>query len=57
MLYPVNALVCLLLYQSTDAALYYLIGIALYSWAFVEGEQICAVPWTLPPRGGKKWTA
>ena len=28
----------LLLYQATNAALYYLIGIAIYIWGYKEGE-------------------
>lgn len=38
MVYPLSALLCALMYQSTDPALYYLIGIGVYFWAFSEGE-------------------
>jgi hypothetical protein len=27
-----------LLYQATDAAMYYIIGIGVYSWAYYEGD-------------------
>ncbi|MCJ1287263.1 hypothetical protein MMC26_006611 [Xylographa opegraphella] len=48
--YPLSALVALLLYQGTNAGLYYLIGVGVYFWAFSEGEVVCPVPWTLPRR-------
>ncbi|KAL6858523.1 hypothetical protein J3F83DRAFT_717665 [Trichoderma novae-zelandiae] len=54
---PLTALACLLMYQSTNPGIYYLIGMGAYFWAYSEGEIICAQPWTLPPRtpnsGGK----
>lgn len=36
--YPLSALVALLLYQGTNAGLYYFIGMGVYFWAFSEGE-------------------
>ncbi|KAI4154825.1 MAG: hypothetical protein LQ340_001406 [Diploschistes diacapsis] len=48
--YPLFALAALLLYQGTNAGLYYLIGMGVYFWAFAEGETVCPVPWTLPRR-------
>lgn len=48
---PLTALAAALIYQGTNAALYYLIGIMVYFWAYSEGEIICAKPWTLPQRG------
>ena len=36
--YPLAALAALLLYQGTNAGLYYLIGVGVYFWAFAEGE-------------------
>ncbi len=36
--YSLSSLVAVLLYQGTNPALYYLIGIGVYLWAFVEGE-------------------
>jgi len=38
LLFPLLALAAVLMYQSTNAALYYLIGEAMYFWAFSEGE-------------------
>jgi hypothetical protein len=37
-IYPVSALAAVLLYQGTNAALYYVIGMAVFFWAFYEGE-------------------
>ncbi len=37
-LYPLSALAALLIYQGTNAGLYYLIGVGAYFWAFAEGE-------------------
>ena len=37
-IYPLFALACILMYQSTNAGLYYLIGMGVYFWAFAEGE-------------------
>ncbi|OQD74615.1 hypothetical protein PENDEC_c010G04613 [Penicillium decumbens] len=49
-MYPLSALLAALLYQGTDPAIYYLIGIGVYFWAYSEGEVVCPQPWTLPKR-------
>ncbi|KAJ9662751.1 hypothetical protein H2198_001200 [Neophaeococcomyces mojaviensis] len=46
--YPLASLAALLLYQGTNAGLYYLIGIGVLFWGFCEGEGIAPEPWTLP---------
>jgi thymine-DNA glycosylase len=38
LIYPLSALTCALMYQTGDVAVYYLIGIAIYFWAYSEGE-------------------
>lgn len=38
LVYPLGALLCALMYQSGDVAIYYLIGMAAYFWAYSEGE-------------------
>ncbi|PNY26986.1 PRO41 protein [Tolypocladium capitatum] len=48
---PLTVLASVLMYQSTNPAIYYVIGMAVYLWAYSEGEMICAKPWTLPKRG------
>ncbi|RSM16652.1 hypothetical protein CEP52_000373 [Fusarium oligoseptatum] len=50
-LLPLTALCAALIYQGTNAAIYYLIGMIVYFWAYSEGEIICAKPWSLPQRG------
>ncbi|KAI9848285.1 MAG: hypothetical protein M1837_000549 [Sclerophora amabilis] len=50
-LYPLSALAAALLYQGTNPAIYYTIGMVVYFWAYSEGEMVCAQPWTLPKRG------
>ena len=40
--YPIAALSAVLLYQATNPALYYLIGIGVYFWAYSEGE-VCSL--------------
>lgn len=52
-LLPMAALSAALIYQGTNAAIYYLVGMIAYFWAYSEGEIICAKPWTLPQRGGR----
>lgn len=37
-MYPLSALFAALVYQGMDPALYYLIGIGVYFWAYAEGE-------------------
>lgn len=37
-MYPLSALFAALLYQGTDPAIYYLIGVGVYFWAYSEGE-------------------
>ena len=37
-IYPLSALFAALLYQGTDPAIYYLVGIGVYFWAYSEGE-------------------
>ncbi|KAI1485935.1 hypothetical protein F5X96DRAFT_288622 [Biscogniauxia mediterranea] len=49
--FPLMALASVLLYQGTNAAIYYLTAMVVYFWAYSEGEIICAKPWTLPQRG------
>ncbi|EYE97095.1 uncharacterized protein EURHEDRAFT_451431 [Aspergillus ruber CBS 135680] len=46
--YPLSAMFAALLYQGTHPALYYLVGMGVYFWAYTEGEIVCAEPWTLP---------
>ncbi|OAQ64284.1 PRO41 protein [Pochonia chlamydosporia 170] len=48
---PLTALASILMYQSTNPAIYYVIGMIVYFVAYSEGEMICAKPWTLPQRG------
>ncbi|CAG7556878.1 unnamed protein product [Fusarium equiseti] len=48
---PLTALSAALIYQGTNSAIYYLIGMVVYFWGYSEGEMICAKPWTLPTRG------
>ena len=68
-LLPFAAFWAILMYQGTNPALYYIIGIIAYFWAYCDGEVvlsstcvtsanslqvICAVPWTLPPKKDKE---
>jgi len=50
---PLTALAAALTYQGVNAAIYQVIGLGVYFWAYSEGEIICAKPWTLPQRGGR----
>ncbi|KAL9045607.1 MAG: hypothetical protein Q9214_001373 [Letrouitia sp. 1 TL-2023] len=36
--YPLSSLAALLMYQSTNPGIYYLVGMAVYFWAYSEGE-------------------
>ncbi|KAI9749593.1 MAG: hypothetical protein M4579_006815 [Chaenotheca gracillima] len=36
--YPLSALAAALLYQGTNPAIYYMIGMGVYFWAYSEGE-------------------
>lgn len=47
---PLTALAAALLYQATNPAIYYIIGMVVYFWAYSEGEVVVAKPWSLPPR-------
>ncbi|KAK1639164.1 hypothetical protein BDP81DRAFT_198039 [Colletotrichum phormii] len=47
---PLTTLAAALIYQGTNSALYYIVGLVVYFWAYSEGEIICAKPWTLPQR-------
>lgn len=38
MIYPLSAMIAVLLYQGTHPALYYLVGMVVYFWAYTEGE-------------------
>ncbi|RMJ24169.1 hypothetical protein PHISP_04949 [Aspergillus sp. HF37] len=44
LIYPLSALAAALIYQGPDPALYYLIGIGVYFWAYSYLPE----PWTLP---------
>jgi len=48
--YPLSALAGALLYQGTNAALYYVIGMGVWFWAFCERESVCPEPWTVLKR-------
>ncbi|EFQ29351.1 hypothetical protein CGRA01v4_05092 [Colletotrichum graminicola] len=48
---PLTSLASALIYQGTNSAIYYVVGLIVYFWAYSEGEIICAKPWTLPQRG------
>ena len=39
---PLVSLSSILMYQSTNPALYYLIGLGVYFWAYTEGE-VCVI--------------
>lgn len=41
---PLVSLSSVLMYQSTNPALYYLIGLAVYFWAYTEGEVSLSYP-------------
>ncbi|TVY83347.1 hypothetical protein LSUE1_G000996 [Lachnellula suecica] len=47
---PMAALMAALLYQATNPAIYYTIGMGVYFWAYSEGEVVVAQPWSLPQR-------
>ncbi|KAL2271190.1 hypothetical protein VTJ83DRAFT_561 [Remersonia thermophila] len=47
---PLSALAAILIYQGTNAAIYEIIGMIVYFWAYSEGEMVCEKPWTLPKR-------
>ena len=38
LLFPLLALAAIIMYQSTNAALYYIVGEIIYFWAFYDGE-------------------
>jgi len=46
-IYPISVFAAILLYQGTNAAVYYMVGIAIYFWAYSEGEVVC-MPWKVP---------
>lgn len=48
--YPLAALSAALLYQATNPAIYYTIGIVVYFWAYSEGEVSFPVSRTWPGR-------
>ncbi|KAI9660049.1 MAG: hypothetical protein M1821_001401 [Bathelium mastoideum] len=50
MFFPLSATCAVLMYQGINPALYYLIGIGIYFWAYTEGEIIYHEPWSLPRR-------
>lgn len=47
---PLVALAAALLYQGTNPAIYYTVGMVVYFWAYSEGEVVVAKPWSLPQR-------
>jgi len=49
---PLTALAAALLYQATNPAIYYVVAMGVYFWAYSEGEVVVAKPWSLPPRRG-----
>ncbi|CZR50980.1 uncharacterized protein PAC_00855 [Phialocephala subalpina] len=47
---PLVALAAALLYQGTNPAIYYTIGMVVYFWGYSEGEVVVPKPWSLPQR-------
>jgi len=47
---PMAALASALLYQATNPAIYYTIGLGVYFWAYSEGELVVAKAWSVPSR-------
>jgi len=47
---PLTALAAALMYQATNPAIYYTVGMAVYFWAYSEGETVVAKAWSLPSR-------
>jgi len=47
---PLTALASALLYQATNPAIYYAVGLIVYFWAYSEGEVVVDKPWSLPSR-------
>ena len=43
-IYPLSALIALLIYQGTNSGLYYIVGMIAYFWAYSEGEVCYAYP-------------
>lgn len=37
-LYPLVAVAAVMMYQATNPALYYMIGVGIYFWAYTDGE-------------------
>lgn len=49
-LYPLVALAAVMMYQSTNPALYYMIGVGIYFWAYTDGEVGLTSPMKLELR-------
>lgn len=49
---PVVILASVFMYQGTNPAIYYTIGLVVYFIAFSEGEVVAQEPWTLPFKSG-----
>jgi len=49
-MFPLAGLAASLLYQATNPAIYYVVGMVVYFWAYSEGEVVVATPWSLPKR-------
>ncbi|CCU76304.1 unnamed protein product [Blumeria hordei] len=47
---PVAVLASVLLYQATNSAIYYMVGLIFYAWAHNEGEVVADEAWSLPSR-------
>ena len=46
--YPASGILEVLMYQGSNASLFYLIAVVVWIWAYWEGERVCAIPWTVP---------
>jgi hypothetical protein len=61
LIYPISIIASVLMYQGTNAALFYLISVSIWFWARWDEEIVCPVPWTVPdrrppPRRGEIYT-
>ncbi|KEF52785.1 uncharacterized protein A1O9_11202 [Exophiala aquamarina CBS 119918] len=53
LIYPISCLACALMYQGTNAAFFYLVGMVVWLSAFYNEEIVCPQPWTTATQGNR----
>ncbi|KAI6249862.1 hypothetical protein HI914_01661 [Erysiphe necator] len=54
---PLTIMTSIVMYQATNPAIFYTIGLIVYFWAYSAGESVPEKPWSRPSRPSNRFMA